>query len=106
MFIVIIKLVLLAVPQARENVEVRCTFAFLPRSSQDRHRKQVSAAVGAVGDEVARGGQRLLKFDVCWDAAVWAVSAGGFFSVWDGVRKTNVWHGARKTSDWRPVLSA
>jgi hypothetical protein len=43
------------------------------------------------------GGGRLLKFDVCWDAAVCAVSAGGFFSVWDGVRKTN---------DRRPVLSA
>jgi len=52
MLIVIIKLVLLAVPQARENVEVRCTFAFLPRSSHDRHRKQVSTAAGA---EVARG---------------------------------------------------
>src|SRR5258708_17848082 len=39
----------------------------------------------------------LLKFNVCWDAAVCAVSAGGFFSVWDDVRKAN----AR-----RPVLSA
>jgi hypothetical protein len=42
---------------------------------------------GAKGCE---GGERLLKFDVCWDAAVCAVSAGGFFSVWDGVRKANV----------------
>jgi dihydrolipoyl dehydrogenase len=31
------------------------------------------------------GDGRLLKFSVCWDAAVCAVSAGGFFSVWDNV---------------------
>jgi hypothetical protein len=31
--------------------------------------------------EVARGGARLLKFAVCWDAAVCAVSADGFFDV-------------------------
>ena len=43
------------------------------------------------------GGGRLLKFNVCWDAAVCAVSAGGFFSVWEGVRKAD-----RR----RPVLSA
>jgi len=43
-----------------------------------------------------RGG-RLLKFNVCWDPAVCAVSAGGFFSVWKAVRKGN---------GWRPVLSA
>src|SRR5439155_5002151 len=33
------------------------------------------------------GDGRLLKFNVCRDAAVCAVSAGGFFSVWDDVRK-------------------
>jgi hypothetical protein len=49
------------------------------------------------GERGCEGGGRLLKFDVCWDAAVCAVSAGGFFSVWDGVRKTN---------GQRPVLSA
>jgi hypothetical protein len=27
------------------------------------------------------GGVRLLKFHVCWDAAVCAVSVGGFFNV-------------------------
>ena len=47
------------------------------------------------------GGERLLKFLVCWDAAVCAVSAGGFLSVWNGVRKTNVWYSVRKTNDWR-----
>jgi hypothetical protein len=31
--------------------------------------------------KVARGGVRLLKFYVCWDAAVCAVSVGGFFNV-------------------------
>jgi len=42
----------MTVPEARKNAEVRCTFAFLPQSSHDRHRKQVSTAAGA---EVARG---------------------------------------------------
>jgi len=41
------------------------------------------------------GGGRLLKFNVCWDAAVCAVSAGGFFSVGKAFRKRR-----------RPVLSA
>jgi hypothetical protein len=36
------------------------------------------------------GGGWLLKFCVCWDAAVCAISAGGFFSVWNGVRNANV----------------
>ncbi len=44
----------------------------------------------------------LLKFDVCWDTAVCAVSAGGFFCVLNGVRKANVSDGVRKTNDWRP----
>ena len=42
----------MTVPEARKNAEVRCTFAFLPQSSQDGRRMQVSTAVGA---EVARG---------------------------------------------------
>ena len=33
------------------------------------------------------GGGRLLKFNVCWDAAVCAVSADGFFSVGMAFRK-------------------
>jgi hypothetical protein len=49
------------------------------------------------------GGVRLLKFLVCWDAAVCAVNAGGFFYVWNGVRKTNDWNGVRKTNDWNGV---
>ena len=52
------------------------------------------------------GDGRLLKFVVCWDAAVCAVSAGGFFSVWDCARKTDVRDGVRKASGWRSVLSA
>src|SRR5260370_5391570 len=48
----------------------------------------------------------LLKLHVCWDAAVCAVSAGGFFSVWDGARKTDVRDGVSKASGWRPVFSA
>jgi hypothetical protein len=40
----------------------------------------------------------LLKFCVCWDAAVCAISVGGFFNVWDGVRKTNDWNGLRKAN--------
>jgi hypothetical protein len=64
------------------------------------------AGLNSRGGRGCEGGHRLLKFDVCWDAALCAVSAGGFFSVWDGARKTNVWHGARKTNDWSPVLSA
>lgn len=35
------------------------------------------------------GDKRLLKFDVCWDAAVCAVNAGGFFCALHGVREAN-----------------
>jgi hypothetical protein len=58
MFIVIIKLVLLAVPQARENVEVRCTFAFLPRSSQDR---APQAGLSSRGGRGCEGGPAAAK---------------------------------------------
>jgi hypothetical protein len=44
-------------------------------------RKGVSEPQKHTGKQVARGGVRLLKFCVCWDAAVCPISAGGFFSV-------------------------
>jgi len=61
---------------------------------------------GRTGSGGCEGGGRLLKFDVCWDAAVCAVSAGGFFSVWDGVRKRAFEMAFVKTNGRRPVLSA
>ena len=57
--------------------------------------KQESAGESRVGRSSFAGGgcergAPLLKFLVCWDAAVCAVSAGGFLYVWRDVRKTGV----------------
>ena len=70
------------------------------RENTLRARLATSSEAGSFGGG-CEAGVRLLKFLVCWDAAVCAVSAGGFLSVWNGVRKTNVWNGIRKTNDWR-----
>ena len=48
-----------------------------PVSAEERANKLAAKESGGG----CSGGGRLLKFNVCWDAAVCAVSAGGFFSV-------------------------
>jgi len=44
-----------------------------------------------------RGWRSAAKICVCWDAAVCAVSVGGFFSVWSNLRMAK---------GWRPVFLA
>jgi len=78
-----------------ERAGVRCIFA--PLALIQLGTRATRMPRKQYGGKGCEGGERLLKFDVCWDAAVCAVSAGGFFSVWDGVQKAN-----RR----RPVLSA
>src|SRR2546421_671151 len=78
-----------------ESTGVRCIFALL--ALIPLRIRATSMPQKQYGGKGCEGGERLLKFVVCWDAAVCAVSAGGFFSVWEGVRKAD-----RR----RPVLSA
>src|SRR6266403_900533 len=59
-----------------------------PRPSR-RVPERVEQAEAASPGGGCEGGAPLLKFLVCWDAAVCAVSAGGFLYVWNDVRKTN-----------------
>ena len=78
-----------------ESTGVRCIFALL--ALIPLRIRATSMPQKQCRGKGCEGGERLLKFVVCWDAAVCAVSAGGFFSVWEGVRKAD-----RR----RPVLSA
>ena len=71
--------------EAAKTAAVRHTFAFKHPLPEERMQHACDRRNQSGGCE---GGVRLLKFDVCWDAAVCAVSAGGFFSVWNGVRET------------------
>ena len=71
------------------------TFALMDRCFECAEARKQSSRKREPGGCEGRG--RLLKFLVCRDAAVYAVSADGFFSVWNSVRGAN---------DWRPVLSA
>jgi hypothetical protein len=79
---------------------VRHTFAF---SGHLCPQKRCASSRPRPG-ESCEGSGRLLKFVVCRDAAVCAVSAGGCFSVWDGARKADARDGVCNTSCWRPVL--
>src|SRR5207249_2958430 len=81
------------------NIVVYCFFFFFFQAEdgiRDRNVTGVQTCVLPISQQAVGGrGQaqgceahgRLLKFSVCWDAAVCAVSVGGFFSVWDRVCK-------------------
>src|SRR2546429_6227786 len=68
-----------------KNARIRRSFASRERSPRQRTTQQAVGGRGQAQGCEAHG--RLLKFSVCWDAAVCAVSVGGFFSVWDRVCK-------------------